>query len=139
MVSLRLEFPSMSGIGEHSVGLRNMPKPGIIVEVLLAAGTTAACGAMVVFGSLYGGRALEEFYGDAGVMFSLATRLAISAHSWIPILYGSLMLALLVIRICCPGWRWVTFSVLCVVALAAALVIYGITLPYATTTFSMGP
>lgn len=93
---------------------------------------------MVVFGSLYGGRALQEFYGDAGEMFPLATRLAISAYSWIPILYGLLMLALLVIRLCCPKWQWITWSVLWVVAFAAALVVYGITLPYATTTFRMG-
>jgi glucan phosphoethanolaminetransferase (alkaline phosphatase superfamily) len=115
-----------------------MPKPGIIVELLVAGGTIAICGSSVVFGSLYGGYGLLGFYGNTvPEEFPVATKLVMTAFWWAPFLYGVLLLVLLWTRVRHPGCRWITWSVLCVAALTTAFVVYGIVRPFATTTFGV--
>ena len=108
-----------------------------ITELLLATGVVAVNAFICVFAGVWGGRCLNEVYGDAAE-FALCTKLALSAHIWSPILLGAAFVLYLFAR----GRQQdsgLAFGILSLFAsCVSALVICGMYLPFTRTTFRMG-
>ena len=110
----------------------------IAFELTAIAVAMSVCGILTATASVEGGRALEGLYGEKVRIFSPVTVLALQAVWWIPIFYSIVFVATAVARLRYPQQGWVPFVVLVFVATSAAAVAYGLTKPFATTTFGMG-
>ena len=121
-----------------TVGLENqMPNRETTIEMVVTATTIVGLAAVVFFGSPYGARGLSEIYGDSD-MFGIETTLAITAYRWIAFLFSALLLGYVWLRVRHEERRWASWSALSFAALVTAFVLYGIVLPFASTTFRMG-
>ncbi|MEO6478272.1 MAG: hypothetical protein ABIQ96_24330 [Luteolibacter sp.] len=114
-----------------------MLKLGEIVELLVTTAMIVVLGVIVFFSSAHGARGLAEIYGDTA-QFRLATLLAITAFRWTPFLFGGLLLGYLWLRFQASECRWAACCALSIAALTTALVLYGLVVPFANTTFRMG-
>jgi hypothetical protein len=105
---------------------------------LMHAATAAlvlACGWVALFASVFGKRALQGIYG--GKPLPILTGVAVNGRVWIPIVFGSLFLCVIVAAIRNPRsvcWAW---SVLLIVALVVTVILFGLTQPFATTDWGM--
>lgn len=114
------------------------PKQEILGELFCVGTTIIVCGLIVAFGGGYGRVALDAIYSDQEFPFDFVTHIARTAAIWSPALYGFLFFTVIIIRLKFLGSHWITWAALCIAAIAAALTLYGIVKPFATTTFSMG-
>lgn len=114
-----------------------MPERGNTTELVITAATIAALGLIVWIASARGASGLSEMYGGTD-QFRFATLLAISGHRWAPFAFGGLLVGFLWAH-SRPGTRgWASWSALSIAGLTTALVLYGVVLPFASTTFRMG-
>lgn len=114
-----------------------MPNRETTIEIAVTVITIVVLGVVVFFGSAYGAIGLSEIYGDSD-MFGIETTLAITAYRWTPFLFAPLLLGYVWLRVQHRERRWASWSALSLAGLVTALVLYGIVLPFASTTFRMG-
>jgi len=121
-----------------TVGLRyQMPNRESTIELVVTVATIVASAVIVFFGSAYGARGLSEIYGDSD-MFGVETLFAITAYRWSPFLFATILLGYVWLRVWREERRWASWCALSLAGLTTALVLYGIVLPFASTTFRMG-
>ena len=114
-----------------------MPNRESIIELVVTVMTIVALAVIVIFGSAYGSKGLYEIYGGSA-MFGLETLFAVSAYRWSPFLFTTILVGYVWLRVRRRECRWVSWCALSLAALTTALVLYGIVLPFASTTFRMG-
>ncbi len=123
---------------ELDVGQENqMPNRESTIELIVTVATIIALAVIVFFGSAYGARGLSEIYGDSD-MFGIETLFAITAYRWSPFLFATILLGYVWLRVRREERRWASWCALSLASLTTALVLYGIVLPFASTTFRMG-
>lgn len=108
-----------------------------VMERVITAATIAALGLIVCIASARGAGGLSEMYGGTD-QFRVVTLLAISAHRWAPFGFGVLLAGFIGAHSRRGSCRWASWSALSIAGLTTALVLYGLVLPFASTTFRMG-
>ncbi|MBK1881958.1 hypothetical protein JIN85_06000 [Luteolibacter pohnpeiensis] len=114
-----------------------MLKRDKITELLGTAATIVALGCIVFLASAIGARGLSEIYNGTD-SFGSMTMFAITAFRWTPFLFGGLLLSFIWIHVRHGECRWASWCALIVAGLTTGLVLYGMVLPFASTTFRMG-
>ncbi len=107
------------------------------IELVVTVTTIVALAVVVFFGSAYGSRGLSEIYGDSDQL-GVVTLFAITAYRWSPFLFATILLGYFWLRVRRGERRWASWCALSLAGLTTALVLYGIVLPFASTTFRMG-
>jgi hypothetical protein len=114
-----------------------MPEREKTIELIVTSATIVALAFIVFYASAWGAIGLFEIYGDTG-QFGIETLLAITAHRWTPFLFATLLTGYIWLRVRPGECRWASWCTLSVAALTTAMVLYGLVLPFASTTFRMG-
>lgn len=114
-----------------------MPNRESTIEIIVTVATIVALAVLVFFGSAYGARGLSEIYGDSD-MFGIETLFAITAYRWSPFLFGTILIVYVWLRGRRGERRWASWCALSLASLTTGLVLYGVVLPFASTTFHMG-